>query len=425
MPRSFRVPRLSINELALLFLSVAILFMQPLKTANPLLSYIDEVVILICFLAYIISLLIKKRTMTKLEPKIIMLFFLFIIVGLIGNFTSGVERSSSAIITDIISYSKFIVVSLGGLCLFNRKRPVEAIYSITLRIVHLLVFVGLFLALANQVVDLGMRDDIRYGIHCFKFIYDSAAVFSWYCYMFLLVLTIDLLRGISLSKIIYIAMDMLMWVFTGRSRGFAFMAIYFILLIILRMNEMRKKQMKIRIRYFVILGALALAVAWNQIIFYFTTATQARNILLTVGFRLMRQFFPFGAGLGTFGTAAAQKYYSPIYSMYGISNIYGFTHDNPLYLTDTFWPAVIGEIGIIGLIIYAFILFYVFKHLYKHIALDNISRFIMIFVIVSMLGSSIATSVFAQNATIGDIFYLCMIPTLIGGNKKYERETKH
>lgn len=78
-------------------------------------------------------------------------------------------------------------------------------------------------------------------------------------------------------------------------------------------------------------------VAWNQLVFYFTTTTEARSILLYVGIDLFKKYFPLGAGLATFGTAAAQKYYSPVYGIYGLSNRHGFTFDNPLYLTDNFY----------------------------------------------------------------------------------------
>ena len=59
---------------------------------------------------------------------------------------------------------------------------------------------GLILAILNQIIDLGMRDDIRYGMYCFSYIYDTAAIFSWYCYMFILVLSIDLLNGVNRKK---------------------------------------------------------------------------------------------------------------------------------------------------------------------------------------------------------------------------------
>ena len=265
----------------------------------------------------------------------------------------------------------------------------------------------------NQIIDLGMRDDIRYGMYCFSYIYDTAAIFSWYCYMFILVLSIDLLNGVNRKRIIFVLLNMCLWLFTGRSRGFAFCAIYIMLVLLLRMYEIKQKQLKIKIGYFVMLGLLGVIVAWNQLVFYFTTTTEARSILLYVGIDLFKKYFPLGAGLATFGTAAAQKYYSPVYGIYGLSNRHGFTFDNPLYLTDNFWPAVIGETGLIGLVVFLVTLYFAFKYLYKQCNQTNMARMIIIFFIVTILSSSIATSIFAQNATVADIFYICMIPAIL------------
>lgn len=206
---------------------------------------------------------------------------------------------------------------------------------------------------------------------------------------------------------------MCLWLFTGRSRGFAFCAIYIMLVLLLRMYEIKQKQLKIKIGYFVMLGLLGVIVAWNQLVFYFTTTTEARSILLYVGIDLFKKYFPLGAGLATFGTAAAQKYYSPVYGIYGLSNRHGFTFDNPLYLTDNFWPAVIGETGLIGLVVFLVTLYFAFKYLYKKCNQTNMARMIIIFFIVTILSSSIATSIFAQNATVADIFYICMIPAIL------------
>ena len=420
-----KVLKLNILELVLLILSLLIPFMHPLKAMFPYLSYIDEFVVVLCCGAFLYSTVIARNRISKIEFKIIVFFLLFISVGIISNCTSEVLRPYISIMTDIFSYGKFIFVSIGGFYLFKNSKSAKFIYSETIKIVRIIVIIGAFLAVANQFIDFGMRDGSRYGIFCFKYVYDSAAILSWYCYTFMLLLTIDLLRGFSSYKIFVICLNMIMWICTARSRGFAFITIYLILFFVWRIKEKRNKEMKLHFEYIIALGMVALAVAWDQLVFYFTTATEARSILLHVGISLSMQFFPFGAGLGTFGTAAAQKYYSPVYSSYGIDNIYGFRSDNPLYLTDTFWPAVVGETGVIGLILYICLIFCIFKHFYKKLSINNLSRFLIIYVFITLICSSIATSVFAQNATIGDLFYLCMIPALLNRTKLHEQKHKY
>ena len=58
-----------------------------------------------------------------------------------------------------------------------------------------------------------------------------------------------------------------------------------------------------------------------------------------------------------------------------------------------------------------------FKYLYKKCNQTNMSRMIIIFFIVTILSSSIATSIFAQNATVADVFYICMIPAILREGK--------
>lgn len=82
---------------------------------------------------------------------------------------------------------------------------------------------------------------------------------------------------------------------------------------------------------------------------------EARNILYNTGFRIAKDFFPLGSGLGTFGGWIAALYYSPLYSKYGISPVYGLGPRGH-FLTDTFWPYIIGEFGVIGTICYIWII---------------------------------------------------------------------
>ena len=61
---------------------------------------------------------------------------------------------------------------------------------------------------------------------------------------------------------------------------------------------------------------------------------------------IANDYFPGGAGLGTFGGAAAVHYDSSLFYTYGISDGWYFQHG--MYLTDTFWPKVLAESGFFG-----------------------------------------------------------------------------
>lgn len=59
--------------------------------------------------------------------------------------------------------------------------------------------------------------------------------------------------------------------------------------------------------------------------------------------------FPLGTGLGRFASPMSRNPYSPIYAEYGLNRIWGLTPLYDAYINDTFWPHILGEIGVFGL----------------------------------------------------------------------------
>lgn len=80
---------------------------------------------------------------------------------------------------------------------------------------------------------------------------------------------------------------------------------------------------------------------------------QARITLYLKSTEIARDYLPLGAGLGRYGSWMSRVDYSPLYEEYGMSDIHGFRPANPRYVTDTFWPQILGETGVIGLGAYA------------------------------------------------------------------------
>jgi hypothetical protein len=83
---------------------------------------------------------------------------------------------------------------------------------------------------------------------------------------------------------------------------------------------------------------------------------QARTILYRDSMRLAREYFPLGAGFGRFGSHIAIAHYSPEYFRLGYEHVWGLqpassgVTANGNFGSDTFWPAVLGETGLFGLL---------------------------------------------------------------------------
>ena len=75
----------------------------------------------------------------------------------------------------------------------------------------------------------------------------------------------------------------------------------------------------------------------------------ARSALYYTSMLIARDHFPLGSGLASFGGFASMLFYSNTYYDYGLSFLNGVSKASPAYVTDTFWPMVLGEGGIMCL----------------------------------------------------------------------------
>lgn len=103
------------------------------------------------------------------------------------------------------------------------------------------------------------------------------------------------------------------------------------------------------------LGAVVIFFTWTKFNAYYVEGFQedaeamARPVTYETGIKIMfKDYIPFGSGLGSFGTAAAAKEYSPIYYKYHLDEIWGLNPENPMFLADAFYPTL-AEYGIVGL----------------------------------------------------------------------------
>lgn len=73
--------------------------------------------------------------------------------------------------------------------------------------------------------------------------------------------------------------------------------------------------------------------------------------MMLTSMQILYDYFPFGSGLGSFGTFASAEYYSPVYSAYGIDHLWGLSKDMPAFICDAFYPEL-AQFGVAGVILY-------------------------------------------------------------------------
>lgn len=80
------------------------------------------------------------------------------------------------------------------------------------------------------------------------------------------------------------------------------------------------------------------------------SSLQPRIALYAGSVAIARDDLPLGAGVGRFGSHMSRAVYSPTYAEYGLDQIYGLSRAYPIAVTDSFWPMILGETGVVGLV---------------------------------------------------------------------------
>jgi hypothetical protein len=78
----------------------------------------------------------------------------------------------------------------------------------------------------------------------------------------------------------------------------------------------------------------------------------ARIALYQGAVAIARDNFPLGGGMGRYASWMSRVEYSPLYEEYDLSDIRGLREDASMFATDTFWPMILGETGVLGTVGY-------------------------------------------------------------------------
>ena len=85
----------------------------------------------------------------------------------------------------------------------------------------------------------------------------------------------------------------------------------------------------------------------------------ARPALYYASFEMAVDHFPLGTGQGTFGSVPANMIDSRVYDEYGLNAVWGLDLDDEFnFRMDTHWASVLGETGVLGLVLYLILFFY-------------------------------------------------------------------
>lgn len=146
---------------------------------------------------------------------------------------------------------------------------------------------------------------------------------------------------------------MLLGLISGKSKYFG-ECVVFIALVIFVKSKINFTSVSTLLKV-AALGCVVIFFTWTKFNAYYVEGFQddaqemARPLTYETGMKIMfHDYIPFGSGLGSFGTSAAAKEYSPLYYKYQLDNVWGLNPENPMFLADAFYPTL-AEFGLVGL----------------------------------------------------------------------------
>lgn len=370
------------------------------------LGLLDEVIAIIA----ILHIIVHRKIIDSYEKKILISIIALVVVGILGNYTHKYQLNIIPIVFDILACTKFFFIFLLGhhytLNLSDRSKK-KTIIAVN-RLLIPFVLIACICGIINFFVDIGMTYETRMGFRTFRFIFSDSGHIGFCWYIVLLFLTANYMLNPILKNLLIILAGLIVWTLTFKSRAILFVLLYVILFYQI---IIRGKKIKFNILSVGILIAFSLYVTADQLNRYFldNNENMPRTILLNGGISTMLRFIPIGSGFATYGTDMAVKYYSKLYYELGYDKMWGLTPEEPFYAHDCYWPAIMGEMGIIGVLIEVFILVLIYKIIHKDYNRNKYFVFYSLFAFITQTFASLPTSVFFQAGT---CFLFLLLPLM-------------
>lgn len=324
-------------------------------------TYLDEGIILITFLLVILCLIVARKPFYTCKLQF----------PLLGVVIIGIIASISASVPVVVTGSALIILLKGFFVfyIFAHLRFREQDIQRYLRVLEIVAGVVLFLGMVDFINPVWFREAIgnktfvnwRFGIASIQSIFTHPGLFGWFC-AFVALFNLALYFTTKKKKFLFLFIAFAFGVIFSMRRKPIVGVLVATLAGMLTLPLYRKLKVTLALVVLVIfLGLLfgpqisGLISEGLQIYVFHPNPTQiARNALYLTSIEIAKDYFPLGVGLGRYGGDIAARYYSPIYKKYALDRVYGLQPSGH-FLDDTFWPMILGELGIIGLFFYLWI----------------------------------------------------------------------
>lgn len=373
-----------IKTIFILFMYILI-FQSVIQQYIKIFQYFDEMLALLIAIVSAIYIIKKKGkiVINKYNICIVSLILIVVLIGLYSNIEYGYQNIKY-VLADLIVFIKFFIVYLGFE--FIAKDSIKKFSKTILKNVKIITVFLFILTIINYIFKIFPIFDYRYRIPSNQLFFEHPSTLAWCC-VSLMVMLIRL-EKLNKNNCIYISMLIIILMTTLRSKAVAFASVSIIILLYIKLSNNKINTWKV-----IFIGVICIAIGYKQIYYYFMNENSARAVLLGTSIEIANDYFPLGTGFGTFGSYFSGESYSPVYEMYGINDIWGLRQENPNFISDSFWPMVLGQFGYIGALLYMLCIVIIYIKLQKSYSIEEKNIYtskilILTFLIISATAES-------------------------------------
>lgn len=337
------------NKLFLIYIAIilVLLFQDILQQYMTPFFWADEIIGVCSLPLSILLLKVKPGILSKEEKIIVVAFISFILIGI---FSSIVYRFQDIKVSfsDMVLISKFIGAYFFSRSFFNEIK-VEDCAKYIKAIFRGITAIVFLTTVADHIFEIFPAIEKAFILREEKLLFYHPTYLAVFCVIILAYLT--LVSQNKLIDYVFIIQIMLVCASTLTTKALGLLFVY------AGINLLIKKANKIKVKYLV-LGAIIMVMLFlPEVQYYYAVNEQSPRYQLTINsFRIANSFFPLGAGFATYGSFYSGVSYSPLYEEFHLDSIWGLNRSNTQFISDTFWPMILGQFGYFGLIFFLIVL---------------------------------------------------------------------
>lgn len=348
-----------------LFLVVLFLLQNRLQQSYNVFQYLDEIFALLVIPLLIVNLLQKKKKIIWDRSNILLAICLLIfwMFGWAGFFKYHYQPFTNAFKDAFVNIKFFLALGTSFLMFDDEKIDFESFKDKIWPVLNVITIVLFVLCLADLSFGI-FSTETRGGMRAVKLFYSAYTFLVAQC-VFLSAVYLWFYENKRKQIMLPLLMLAFIMLSTRRAKAMGIVACILLIYLFVFYHKRKKMSKKIIVMTSVVLGFAVAGGIYQLVSYYYTMGVESARAVLTIGAPFVAaDHFPFGSGWGTYGSTFSAEPYSPVYGMYRMAGVWGMSPDFHDFLSDTFWPMLLGQCGYFGFVAYLGAAFVLIKKIF-------------------------------------------------------------